>query len=90
MNQSKFNEIYDRILRGDTNNIKFRDICAFVEFLGFKLERQHGTSHMIFKAANIPDIINLQNSKGKAKSYQIAEIKKIIKKYKLTGGDFDD
>lgn len=40
MNDIKFNELYNRILNGDKSNIKFNDICDFVERLGFEKRKQ--------------------------------------------------
>ncbi len=87
MNEKKFRDLYNRILSGDKANIKYTDACDFVEKLGFAEARQNGTSHRIFKMSGIPDIINLQEQNGNAKPYQVGEIKKIIKKYKLGGDD---
>lgn len=87
MNKKKFKELYGRILRGDNKNIKFNDACAFVEELGYNLSRQRGTSYKIYKMEGIPEIINLQNLNGDAKPYQIDDIRKVINKYKLGGGD---
>ena len=83
MNKNRFRELYNRIWRGDYNNIKFKDICDFVSYMGFSLVRQNGTSHKIFKMRGIADIINLQNDNGKAKIYQVKQIHSIIQKYKL-------
>lgn len=89
MNNKKFTALYNNIMNGDVNNIRFCDACDFVEELGFTFERQNGTSHRIYKMAGIDEIINLQEKDGKAKPYQVREIRKIIKKYKL-GGKHDE
>lgn len=86
MNEKKFRRMYENILQGNARNINFEDLCDFVVDLGFRMARQKGTSHRIYTMDEIPDIINLQEGKdGKAKPYQIDQIKKIIRKYKLGG-----
>jgi len=49
--------------------------------LGFEL-RQKG-SHHILTIDGIEEIINIQPKNGKAKSYQVKQVKEIIIKYKL-------
>jgi hypothetical protein len=49
--------------------------------LGFD-ERIQG-SHHIFTKEGIAEIINLQSNQGKAKDYQIKQIRNLILKYKL-------
>ena len=51
--------------------------------LGFN-ERIQG-SHHIFTKEGIEEIINLQPNQGKAKNYQIKQIRDLILKYKLGG-----
>lgn len=62
-------------------NIPFSDICRILKALGFE-ERVKG-SHHIFSKNNIPEIINIQDKEGKAKPYQIKQIRNIILKHKL-------
>lgn len=47
-------------------------------------ERIQG-SHHIFTKEGIEEIINLQPNQGKAKNYQIKQIRNLILKYKLGG-----
>ena len=64
------------------NNIKFSDLRKFILYLGFS-ERIKGSHHIFFKK-NIPEIINLQSLKnGKAKAYQVKQVRNIIIKYEL-------
>jgi len=46
------------------------------------LDRISG-SHHIFLHPDLPELVNLQNVKGKAKPYQIKQLLKIIEKYNL-------
>ncbi|MDD2353747.1 MAG: type II toxin-antitoxin system HicA family toxin [Atribacterota bacterium] len=63
-------------------NIKFSDLRKFILYLGFS-ERIKGSHHIFFKK-NISEIINLQSLKnGKAKAYQVKQVRNIIIKYEL-------
>ena len=77
-----------RILRGTSDaSIPFGRFCALLRSLGFD-ERIKG-SHHIYSMGGIAEILNLQPKKGKAKVYQVRQIRNIILKYKLAG-DKDD
>jgi predicted RNA binding protein YcfA (HicA-like mRNA interferase family) len=54
--------------------------CA--EAFGFRLTRISG-SHHIFVHPTVPELINLQNVKGKAKPYQIKQLLQIVERYNL-------
>jgi hypothetical protein len=72
-------------LRGTSDaNIAFDDLCQLLLRLGFE-ERKRG-SHHIFRKAGIEEKINLQRDDGKAKAYQVRQVRAVILKYKL-GGD---
>jgi hypothetical protein len=63
-------------------NIKFSDLRKLILDLDFS-ERIKGSHHIFFKK-NITEIINLQSLKnGKAKAYQVRQIRNIIIKYEL-------
>lgn len=63
-------------------NIKFSDLRKLILDLGFS-ERIKGSHHIFFKN-NITEIINLQSLKnGKAKAYQVKQVRNIIIKYEL-------
>jgi hypothetical protein len=48
--------------------------------LGFN-QRQGASSHVIFSHPGVPEIINLQPaSGGKAKSYQVKQVRDILKR----------
>ncbi|MFM7437191.1 MAG: type II toxin-antitoxin system HicA family toxin [Snowella sp.] len=65
-----------------SKNISFNDIVTVVEAFGFTLSRVNG-SHHIFIHPEIPELVNLQNAKGKAKPYQIRQFLTIVEKYNL-------
>ena len=63
-------------------NIKFSDLRKLILNLDFS-ERIKGSHHIFFKK-NITEIINLQSLKnGKAKAYQVRQVRNIIIKYEL-------
>ncbi|MCJ7622810.1 MAG: type II toxin-antitoxin system HicA family toxin [Anaerolineaceae bacterium] len=66
----------------DSKNIRFSEIQTCVESFGFHLSRVSG-SHHIYTHPDIPELINLQEVKGKAKPYQIKQFLKIIESYNL-------
>ena len=64
------------------NNIKFTDVLIVLKTLEFK-ERVKGDHH-IFTKNGIEEIINIQpRNDGKAKAYQIKQIRNIFIKYKI-------
>jgi hypothetical protein len=63
-------------------NIRFNDIRRLLNGLGF-FERMRG-DHYVFYRSGISEIINLQPLRdGKAKAYQVKQIRKIILQYKI-------
>jgi len=72
----------ERVLRGTSdNNIDFNDLCGLLRHLGFA-ERIRGDHH-IFTREDVQEIINLQPRKGKAKAYQVKQVREIILAYRL-------
>lgn len=79
---SKQNKLLTKILLGNADaNIPFEQLCQLLKNLGFD-ERIQG-SHHIFTKEGIEDILNLQPKQGKAKPYQVKQIRNLILKYKL-------
>ena len=79
-------DILKTVLSGlSDKNIRFNDLRKLVLNLGFN-ERVKGDHHIFFKD-DILEIINLQPLKsGKAKAYQVKQVRNIILKYKLHRG----
>jgi len=73
----------EKILSGTSDaNIKFTDLRKLVISLGFN-ERIKG-DHFIYSKSGMTEIINIQPKKdGKAKPYQVNQVRKLILKYKL-------
>ena len=83
---SQTEKVLDAILRGMSDgNISFSALRNLLESLGFK-ERIRG-SHHIFTRPDIEEIINLQPKGGWAKPYQVKQVRILILKYQLAGGN---
>lgn len=67
------------------NNLRFGEMTALAEAFGFRLSRTSG-SHHIYARAGIPELVNLQEVKGKAKPYQVRQFLKIVERYNLSMG----
>ena len=76
-------KVLRKILSGlSDKNIRFSDLRKILLDVGFK-ERIKGDHH-IFYHKDIIEIINLQPlSDGKAKAYQVKQVRNIFLKYKL-------
>ncbi|MBX9582754.1 MAG: type II toxin-antitoxin system HicA family toxin [Gemmataceae bacterium] len=69
-----------KIVRGKSDaNIAFDDLRGVLRHLGFD-ERVKG-SHHIFTRDDVAEIINLQPRAGKAKPYQVAQVRAIVFQY---------
>lgn len=70
-------------IRNNPNNVRFEDLVSLITGLGFVKARQAG-SHMMFKHSAHPEAhITLQDSKGKAKPYQVRQVLEVIDTCKL-------
>ena len=80
-----FQKLYKRIVTEGSDSVKFSELQYFVEHLGFPCVRVNG-DHFVFRSDSIPELIILQPSGKMAKEYQVKQVRKIVRKYKL-GGD---
>lgn len=83
-----YKDLYEQILlRRSDANVPFRELCELLKQLGFN-ERIKGDHH-IFWLEGINEIINIQPKSGRAKPYQVNQIRVIITKYgiRLRGND---
>ena len=76
MNKRK---LLEKLIAG-SKNIRFNEATTIAKAFGFRLDRISG-SHHIFLHPDLPELVNLQEVKGKAKPYQIKQLLKIIEKY---------
>ena len=73
-----------RVLSGTADaNIAFRDLCGLLSALGFSL-RKKGSHHIFFRDG-VAEILNLQPKGGKAKPYQVKQVRSVVVRYKLAG-----
>ncbi len=78
----KYEKLLTRIVYGKSDaEIAFVDLCNLLERLGFTL-RIRGSHHM-YRKEGVTEMINLQKEGGKAKPYQVRQVRNIILKYKL-------
>jgi predicted RNA binding protein YcfA (HicA-like mRNA interferase family) len=61
----------------------FKDMVSLVEAFGFTLSRING-SHHIFTHPNIPELVNIQNVRGKAKPYQVRQFLTLVETHNLS------
>jgi hypothetical protein len=78
-------KLLQKVLAGAAN-IRFGDVVALVEAFGFEQARVTG-SHHLFVHPNIPQPLNLQKRKGKAKPYQVRQFLMLVEQYNLPLGD---
>jgi len=75
-----------QILRGRSDaNIRFVDLCNLLRSLGF--EERTSSSHHLFIKPGVGELINLQRESGKAKPYQVRQVRKILLRYGLGSDD---
>lgn len=69
-----------KLLDGNQDkNFGFDELCTLLVYLGFS-ERKGKGSHRIFYRPDVDEIINLQPARdGKAKPYQVKQIRGIVK-----------
>lgn len=66
-------------------NILFADLRRLLLTLGFT-ERVRG-SHHVFVRDGVEDLINLQRAGAQAKPYQVRQVRAILRRYDLIGGE---
>ena len=75
-------KVLEAVLRGQSDaNIPFSDLCSLLIALGFS-ERVRGDHHIFFREGG-EEILNLQPRGGKAKVYQVKQVRAVILEYRL-------
>ena len=77
--------IYEKLL-GNVQNVRFADFCKVVEAFGYRLDRTKG-SHHIYEHPGASRPLNVQNSRGQAKPYQIRQFLRDVEEFHLTLND---
>ena len=82
----KREKLYEHILtRRSDANVPFDELCALLARLGFD-ERIRGDHH-IFTIQGVEEILNLQPKNGKAKPYQVKQVRDVIVECNLRLGE---
>ena len=80
---SRVKKAVAKILEGRSDaNLDFDDLCFVLDRAGFTRRSGKG-SHTIFHKDGVAEIINLQAKGGKAKAYQVKQVRDLILKYQL-------
>jgi HicA toxin of bacterial toxin-antitoxin, len=83
---ARYDELLSRILRGASDaSIPFNQLCHLLERLGFG-ERIRGDHH-IFTKNGVEEILNLQPRGRHAKPYQVKQVRDVLVKHRLAGGN---
>ena len=75
-------KLLERLSSGSFANVSFKDAINLARGLGFEIVRISG-SHHILKHPDVPEVLNLQNERGRAKPYQLRQIIQMIERYHL-------
>lgn len=79
----EYEKLYEHIMmRRSDSNVSFNGLCMLLKRIGFE-ERIRGDHH-IFAMQDIEEILNLQPMSGKAKAYQVKQVRNVILKYNLS------
>ena len=74
-------------MRQHPKGVKFADLCKVCDAY-FGKPRQSGTSHRVYKTPWIGDPrVNIQNSKGKAKPYQVRQVLQAIERMEVDNNE---
>ena len=76
------------LLETSDANIPFELLCQLLVSLGF--EKRVQGSHHIFAKEEVEEILNLQPKQGKAKTYQVKQVRNVILKYQPGDQDQDE
>jgi predicted RNA binding protein YcfA (HicA-like mRNA interferase family) len=83
---SRAEKLAAKILSGRSDrSLDFDDLCYILERAGFQSRTGKG-SHRIFYREGVVEIINVQPRDGKAKPYQVKQVRELLLKYKIEVG----
>jgi hypothetical protein len=67
----------EKVLSGTADaNLRFQDLTRLLERLGF--DGRIDGSHHVYWRDDLESIVNLQSKKGKAKPYQVRQVRNLI------------
>jgi hypothetical protein len=82
---ANLSEILDK-MRSNPAGVRFADLCKVCDHY-FGQARQASGSHRVYKTSWVGDPrVNIQNSKGKAKAYQVKQVLKAIERLEVEHG----
>lgn len=82
---TKIDDLLEKIRR-NPRNVRYSDLCKVCDHV-FGEPRQKKSSHRIYKTPWEGDPrVNIQNSKGKAKIYQVKQVLLAIEKLEVNHG----
>ena len=82
---ASLSEILDK-MRSNPAGVRFADLCKVCDHY-FGQARQASGSHRVYKTSWVGDPrVNIQNSKGKAKAYQVKQVLKAIERLEVEHG----
>lgn len=74
---AKQDKVLRQVLLGRSDaNIRFSNLCNLLRNLGF--EEGTSSSHHLFVKRGVEELINLQRESGKARPYQVRQVRKIL------------
>ncbi|MGH9075913.1 MAG: type II toxin-antitoxin system HicA family toxin [Acidimicrobiales bacterium] len=74
--------LLERILQGAAGNVDLGDLVTLLVALGFTEVGGKG-SHRVFAKAGVTELVNLQESRGQAKAYQVRQVVALVRRYDL-------
>lgn len=73
-------------MRENPKGVRFTDLCKVCDAY-FGKARQSGSSHRVYKTPWLGDPrVNIQNSKGMAKAYQVKQVLQAIERLEVQNG----
>lgn len=76
-----------KLFKNNPKDVKFSELCKVCDFY-FGDARQSSSSHRVYKTPWRGDPrVNIQNSKGKAKAYQVKQVLKAIERLEVERGN---
>ena len=68
---------------GSSKNLRFAELLQLAEAFGYRLDRVRGSHHLLEHPRAIRPL-NVQNSGGMAKSYQVRQFLRDVEEFHLT------